>query len=62
MWTNDPISDWNRHCEEEENKMTKFPQCEICGEHITEGYRLPDGTIICDDCISDYREEFIYEI
>ena len=46
-----PISDAERHTAKTEN-IDDFPVCDICGNHMTEGVELADGTRVCDDCFS----------
>ena len=47
-WTDDPVRDFERYDAEQEEKMSGFPTCSICGEVVYDDY-LTDmyGDIIC---------------
>lgn len=43
---------------EQERKLNKLPKCDCCGQPITDDYFYNiDGTYICEDCLSDYRQK-----
>ena len=52
--TDDPIADFNRYDEEQQNYLDKLPKCDCCGEHITDEYLYDiDGTLFCEECLKD---------
>lgn len=57
-YTNDPISDWERHVANEDPELSKYPTCDWCGHHMDEGYELPNGENVCEDCIDKCRTEY----
>ena len=57
FFTDDPVRDWDRKCEEEDEWLAKLPVCDDCGEHIQDGYYYSiAGEIVCPDCIDNYRK------
>lgn len=60
IYSDNPVADWNRKLEDEEDYVNKLPICEICGQHIT------DEEAFCIDdswyCISCFEYEFKKEI
>lgn len=57
-YTDDPVGDWDRYVAQAEEDMKDLPVCDECGEHIYDGYELPDGTIYCDDCMRKFAKEW----
>lgn len=58
MWTDDPVRDWDRHCEEEERYLAKRRICDKCKDPIVEDTCYEhDGKYICEDCWDDYADE-----
>lgn len=54
-WTDDPIRDWDRHCEQQERELAKLPVCSECDEPITSDYcYYINGEYICEDCMRNY--------
>lgn len=65
-WTDDPVKDYDRYCNEQEEELEKLPQCVECGkdEHIQDDhYFLIDGEIYCyEHMVDNFRknvEEYI---
>lgn len=48
--TFNPVSDAEGYIAAQDREFEKYPTCDICGEHMTEGIELKDGTRICEDC------------
>ena len=58
MWTDDPVRDWDRHCEEQERWLAKLPKCDSCGDAIDEYMYVIDDEVLCENCMNDlYRKE-----
>ena len=61
MWTDDPVADYHRHCDEQEQKLARLPVCENprCKKRIQDDYYFYiDGEILCEDCMnSRYRKD-----
>ena len=50
--TNDPIADFNRYDAEQERRYEELPECDYCGEKITDDYYYEiNGDLICEDCL-----------
>lgn len=63
-WTDDPVADYNRHCDEQERQMAKLPKCDCCGYRVTdETYYDINGEILCEECLNDkyrkYTDDFM---
>ena len=55
MWTDDPIRDWDRHCEQQERELAKRQICNECGHPITDDYCYNiNGEYICESCMNSY--------
>ena len=57
-WTDNPVADYHRYCDEQERQMEKLPKCHCCGERVTdETYYDIDGEILCEECLNNkYRK------
>ncbi len=51
-WTDDPVRDWDRYCEEQDREIRKYPRCDKCGEHITDYIYDVCGWKYCEDCMN----------
>lgn len=65
-WTDNPVRDYDRHCDEQEKWLENLPQCVFCSsdEHIQDDhYYLIDGDIYCEEhMIENFRknvEDFV---
>ena len=58
FYTNDPISDFERHDAQQERWLQSRPVCEVCGEHIQDErlYDI-DGDLVCEECLKEYMDE-----
>ena len=55
MWTDDPVRDWDRHCEEQERELQRYPKCCKCGERLTEDYiYCIEDEYYCDRCLNKH--------
>lgn len=57
MFTDDPIRDYDRYCEDLEREMEKYPECACCGKRIIDDFLFYiEGETYCEDCMLDeYR-------
>ena len=62
MWTDDPVSDFNRWDAAQERKLSRMPICSECGEHIQDdrAYYI-NGEWVCRECMSLYLREVLPE-
>lgn len=52
--TDDPLRDFDRYDAMMAAKEAKLPQCEECGEHISDDeYFVIEGEILCEKCVRD---------
>lgn len=64
--TDDPIADYDRYCEEVDRMQKELPQCECCGERITETKAVCiEGRWFCEDCEDEawelVRDDYLKE-
>ena len=54
-WTDDPLADFSRHCDEQEERLKKLPVCECCQEPIQQ-----EKAVYYNDqwCCTGCEEEF----
>lgn len=53
--TDDPIADFDRHDAEQERRLTDLPECDYCGEKITDDYYYNiNGDVICEGCLKKH--------
>lgn len=57
-YSDDPVEDYNRYCDDQQAELERMPICEDCHEHIQseDAYYINDCWI-CEDCISSYKRE-----
>lgn len=59
-WTDDPIADFNRHCDEQEEWLESRPMCEYCEEPIQDDYYYEiGGECICEHCLNGYFRKYV---
>jgi hypothetical protein len=52
-FTDNPIADFLRYDSEQTEELEKYPECCICGDHITDDcYYDIDGEIYCERCMN----------
>lgn len=48
---------WERHEDEQEQRISRLPHCDHCHEPIQDEYYFEiDGEIICEECLNDYKK------
>lgn len=53
--TDDPIADFDRYDAEQEKRRDELPECDYCGERITDDYYyVINGDVICEDCLKKH--------
>ena len=58
IWTGDPVGDWDRYCQIQEQELAKRQRCSECDEPITEDYcYCINDEYICEDCMEQYKVE-----
>lgn len=57
-WTDDPASDWDRYCAEEDEWEDKLPVCDECKDPIHDDYYFDiEGYLYCEECLAkSYRK------
>ena len=59
MYTDDPIRDFERYDQKQEEALDKLPRCSICDRQIQDDYLyVINDELICEKCLErDYRKE-----
>lgn len=57
--TDDPVADAERYFAEQERRFEELPECDYCGERITDDYYwYINGEILCEECLnSNFRKD-----
>ena len=56
FYSDDPVRDYDRYCDEQERWLKKLPVCCECEEHIQQESAVRiDGEWYCDACLDDMR-------
>lgn len=59
-WTDNPIADFNRYCDEQERWLKSRPKCDYCEEHIQdEAYYEINDEKICKHCMNGYFLKYV---
>lgn len=63
-YTDDPVADWDRHCDEEEDALARLPKCSVCGWPIQQEEAVNyEGEWVCEDCEAEFwdvlRKQFL---
>lgn len=54
--TSDPVADFERYDAERIRIDAELPQCDECGEQITDDtFYIFDGEKICENCLAEHR-------
>lgn len=63
IFTDDPISDFERHDAEQQAKLDKLPRCSICDVPIQDDYYYEiNDECICEECLNDnFRKDVEYD-
>lgn len=60
MWTNDPVADFMAHDAELERKLERLPECDYCGEAITDDYYFEiNDDVICEGCLNGHYRKAV---
>jgi len=52
IFTDDPLSDFDRHDRQQKEALDKRPVCCYCGEPIQDDFCYEiNGDLICEDCL-----------
>ena len=58
FYSDDPVSDFERHDAEQERARRKLPVCCECKDHIQQETAVRiNGNWYCDGCLENMREE-----
>ena len=58
FYTDDPVSDFERHDAQQEKWLQSRPVCEVCGDHIQDEHLYDiDGDLVCEECLAEYMKE-----
>lgn len=56
-FTDDPIADYDRYCNEQQKELDRLPRCSECDEPIqTEWCFEINGEYICEHCMEEHRK------
>lgn len=56
-YTDDPPSDWDAYCREQEAALELLPVCAECGERIEDEFCFViNDEPICETCMEQYRK------
>lgn len=59
-WTDNPVADFHRYCDEQERQMAKLPRCCECEHPITDEYCFEiNGEYLCEQCLHDNHRKHI---
>ena len=54
-YTDDPVADFDRYDAEQEKRLAELPECDYCGEKITDDYYYNiNGDVICEECLKKH--------
>ena len=58
FYSDNPVADYDRYCNEQQKELDKLPECSECGEKIQsdECYEFNDE-LICPDCLKEYHRK-----
>ena len=57
LFTDDPITDYDRYCNEQQKELDSLPRCKECKKPIqTEWLYEFDGEYICEDCMDEHKK------
>jgi len=57
LFTDDPIADYDRYCNEQQKELDRLPECSECGKKIqTEWCYEINGEYICEHCMDEHRK------
>lgn len=57
FYTDDPVSDYDRYCNEQQRKLDRLPECSECGEKIQDEYCFEvNDEYICEQCMQEHKK------
>lgn len=60
FYSDDPISDYNRYCNEQQKELDRLPECSECGEKIMDEYCFEvNGEYICERCMNENHRKSV---
>lgn len=63
IFTDDPLSDFDRYDRQQEELLNSLPVCDCCGEPIQDEYCYEiNGDLICEDCLDMHFRKAVEDI
>lgn len=63
IFTDDPLSDFDRYDRQQEEWLNSRPVCDCCGEPIQDDFCYEiNGDLICEDCLDMYFRKAVDDI
>lgn len=57
LFTDNPIADFDRYCNEQQKELDRLPECCECGEKIMDEYCFEvNGEYICERCMEEHKK------
>ncbi len=57
LFTDDPISDYDRYCNEQQKVLDRLPRCSECDEPIQDEYAYYiNDELICQSCMDEHKK------
>lgn len=58
MWTDDPITDAERHIAKQEEELERLPKCVCCNNPIQDDYCYEiNDELICQECLDLFHRK-----
>lgn len=63
IFTDDPLSDFDRYDRQQEEWLNSLPVCDCCGEPIQDDFCYGiNGDLICEDCLDMHFRKAVDDI
>lgn len=63
IFTDDPLSDFDRYDRQQEEWLKSLPVCDCCGEPIQDEYCYEiNGDLICEDCLDMHFRKAVEDV
>lgn len=63
IFTDDPLSDFDRYDRQQNEELNKRPKCCYCGEHIQDDFCYEiNGEYFCEDCLDMHFRKAVDDI
>ena len=63
IFTDDPLSDFDRYDRQHEEWLNSLPVCDCCGEPIQDDFCYEiNGDMICEDCLDMHFRKAVEDI